>query len=168
MTAASKTGSLLKLHSRDSFVRRTRFSWREVGVVGEEVGKRTRRARRGMGPSAYARIAEITSGRAISQQGLVTTCKDPPTKGVPEAEGGIWSDAWARRSEEGGVMLSEVAREVTLDAGNARARAKGPWALGGSESWAAYRTLCRKSCKPDRGTRVQANRGDEGWMCTSA
>jgi hypothetical protein len=29
-----------------------------------------------MGPSAYARIAEIISGRAITQQGLVTTCKD--------------------------------------------------------------------------------------------
>ncbi len=36
----------------------------------------TRRARRGKGPSAYARIAEIMSGRAISQQGLATTCED--------------------------------------------------------------------------------------------
>ena len=37
---------------------------------------RSRGARRGKGPSTYARIAEITSGRAISQQGLATTCKD--------------------------------------------------------------------------------------------
>jgi len=29
------------------------------------------------GPSTYARIAEIMSGKAISQQGLMTTCKDP-------------------------------------------------------------------------------------------
>ena len=29
-----------------------------------------------MGPSTYARIAEITSGRTIFQQGLATTCKD--------------------------------------------------------------------------------------------
>jgi len=26
------------------------------------------------------RLAEITSGRAVSQQGLAATCKDPPTK----------------------------------------------------------------------------------------
>ena len=30
-----------------------------------------------MGLSTYARVAEITSGRAISQQGLTATCKDP-------------------------------------------------------------------------------------------
>ncbi len=29
-----------------------------------------------MGPSAYARIAEIMLGRTISQQGLATTCED--------------------------------------------------------------------------------------------
>ena len=38
---------------------------------------------RGRGPSAYTRIAEITSGRAITQQGLATTCKDPACKGKP-------------------------------------------------------------------------------------
>ena len=36
-----------------------------------------------MGPSAYARIAEIMSGRAISQQGLVTTCKDLVYEDLP-------------------------------------------------------------------------------------
>jgi len=36
------------------------------------------------GPSACARIAEITSGRAISQQGLATTCKDSSDQGKPE------------------------------------------------------------------------------------
>jgi hypothetical protein len=35
-----------------------------------------------MGPSTYARVAEIMSGRAISQQGLATTCKDPETEGI--------------------------------------------------------------------------------------
>ena len=33
-----------------------------------------------MGTSTYVRIAEIMSGRAISQQGLATTCTDPLTK----------------------------------------------------------------------------------------
>ncbi len=30
-----------------------------------------------MGPSAYARMAEITSGTTTFQQGLAATCKDP-------------------------------------------------------------------------------------------
>ena len=36
-----------------------------------------------MGPSTFARIAEIMSGRAAYQQGLATTCKDPTYKGKP-------------------------------------------------------------------------------------
>jgi hypothetical protein len=35
-----------------------------------------------MGPSTYTRNAEITSGRAISQQGLATTCRDPSARGT--------------------------------------------------------------------------------------
>ena len=53
----------------------------------------SRGARRGKGPSTYARIAEIMSGRAISQQGLATTCKDPARKARAEARGGGWSGA---------------------------------------------------------------------------
>ena len=85
MTAAPKYGSLLKSHSRDSFVCRTRFPWREADVPGEETGKYTQETRRSMGPSAYARIAEIMSGRTVSQQGLATTCKDPAYKGNRDA-----------------------------------------------------------------------------------
>ena len=33
---------------------------------------------RGKGPGALAQIVEITSGRAIFQQGLTATCKDLP------------------------------------------------------------------------------------------
>ena len=47
-----------------------------------------------MGPSTYARVAEITSGRAISQQGLTATCKDRVHKEESEARGGFWSGAW--------------------------------------------------------------------------
>ena len=35
-----------------------------------------------MGPSTYTRVAEIMSGRTVSQQGLAATCKDPPTKAM--------------------------------------------------------------------------------------
>ena len=45
------------------------------------------------------RSAEITSARAISQQGLVATCKDPPTEA--KAEGGgrdlVWRMRWYER-----------------------------------------------------------------------
>ena len=45
------------------------------------------------------RSAEITSGRAISQQGLAATCKDPPTEA--KAEGGgrdlVWRMRWYER-----------------------------------------------------------------------
>ncbi len=43
-------------------------------------GQSTEGTPRGRGPGAYTRTAETTSGRAISQQGLATTCKDSPTK----------------------------------------------------------------------------------------
>ena len=89
MTAAPKYGSLWKLHCRDSFMCRTRFPWREAGVLGEEMGERIRGTWRGMGPSAYARIAEIMSGRAISQQGLATTCKDLVYEGSPRRREGF-------------------------------------------------------------------------------
>jgi hypothetical protein len=33
-----------------------------------------------MGPSAFTQTVEITSGRAIFQQGLTATCKDLPSR----------------------------------------------------------------------------------------
>ena len=61
--------------------------------AGKETGQSTGGARRGTGPSAYTRIVEITSGTAITQQGLAATCKDPLTEGRPKAAGGFWSGA---------------------------------------------------------------------------
>ena len=48
---------------------------------------------RGMGPSAFARIAERMSGRAISQPRLATTGEDVGYEALTETPGGIWSDA---------------------------------------------------------------------------
>jgi hypothetical protein len=70
----------------DNSMRRPRFLWGQAEVFREETGKSTGRASRGMGPSACARIAELTSGRAISQQGLATTCKDSSDQGKPEVD----------------------------------------------------------------------------------
>lgn len=126
MTAASIYGSPPKLLCGGSLVRRTRFPWGEAGVLGEGMDKRSRGARRGMGPSACTRVAEIMSGRAISQQGLAATCKDPARKDDSEARGGFWSGAWARMSDEGGVMLSEGIHEVPAFGGNACGAQRSP------------------------------------------
>ena len=62
-------------------MRRSRCNVAEAVTLWEEMDKGTREASRGKGPGTYGGIAEITSGRTISQQGLVTTCKDPSNKG---------------------------------------------------------------------------------------
>ena len=126
MTAASTYGSPQKLLRGGKSARRTRFPWGETGVLGEGTDERSRGARRGMGPSTYARVAEITSGRAISQQGLAATCKDPVHKGEPEARGGVWSGAWARRSDDGGVTPSQAILEVVPVRGNAPCGQRSP------------------------------------------
>jgi len=92
MTAASKYGSLWKLHGRDNPVRRAPFPVREAGALEEELGESTRGGRRGMGPSAYARGAGIMLGRALLQQGLATTCEDPVTDGKTggAGRGKVW------------------------------------------------------------------------------
>ena len=76
MTAASIYGSPPKLLCGGKSARRTRFPWGETGVLGQVTDKSSRGAWRGMGPSTYARVAELTSGRSHSQQGLTATCKD--------------------------------------------------------------------------------------------
>ncbi len=58
----------------------------KVDVVGEVTVKCTSRATAVRIQASRERLAEITSGRAISQQGLVATCKDSPHG--RKAEGG--------------------------------------------------------------------------------
>jgi hypothetical protein len=90
-----------------------------------------------MGPSTYPRVAEITSGRAISQQGLTATCKGRAHKEGSEARRGFWSGAWAHRSDEGGVMLSETTREVVPTRGNTPGGQRGPghWVANKPGPW---------------------------------
>ena len=76
VTAAAKYGSPRKLRCGDRSARRTRCWWGEAGVLGEAMGKRSRGARRGIGPGVGTRVAGIVSGRAICRQGLAAACKD--------------------------------------------------------------------------------------------
>lgn len=121
-----------------------------------------------MGPGAYARVAEIMSGRAISQQGLTATYKDPAFEGEPEGWGGIWSGAWARRSDEGGVTPSEATGEVAPTSGNTRPGQRSPghsvatdeehgrtWpfrpkSLGAKMLWSSLRCGGSETGKPQR------------------
>src|SRR5579863_222531 len=77
MTAASKNGLPVEVASQGYY--------RPPSAVhvargrcprGRTLGESTRGGRRGKGPGEYVRVAEITLGRAICQQGLATTCKD--------------------------------------------------------------------------------------------
>ena len=53
--------------------------WRDVGkadAVGEETGMCTQHPAGIMAQASWDRLAEITSGKTTSQQGLAATCKD--------------------------------------------------------------------------------------------
>jgi hypothetical protein len=136
MTAASIYGSPPKLPCGGKSARRTRFPWGETGVLGEGTDKRSQGARRGMGPGTCARVAEITSGRAVSQQGLTATCKDHARKEESKARGGFRSGAWARRSDDGGATPSQAAREAVPPRGNAPRGQRSPGYSVASETHA--------------------------------
>jgi hypothetical protein len=71
---------------------------RETDVSWEESSACTTRAA-GVGVQASRkRPAEITSGRAVSQQGLAATCKDPLTKA--RTVGGRRDSVWRMRAYE--------------------------------------------------------------------
>ena len=82
----------------------------KADVVREETATCTSRATAVRVQASRERLAEITSGRAIIQQGLAATCKDLAYEGQPAARGGRWSGAWVRMSEEREVTLPEAAR----------------------------------------------------------
>ncbi len=112
MTAASTSGSPQELLRGGFSVGRASFPWGETVVLGEGMDERGRGARRGMGRSAYTRVAGITSGRTIAQQGLAATCMDRAREVWSEARGGRRSGAWARTSDDGEAMLSQATFEV--------------------------------------------------------
>ncbi len=77
MTTAAKDTSALKSLSGDSQAPTYSEVVGKAEVVGEETGTCTRRAAAAQVQSSGERLAEKMSGRAIAQQGLATTCKDP-------------------------------------------------------------------------------------------
>ncbi len=109
MTVASKSAPRLKLHCREHAMCETRSTRCEAGASWEETGECTRRTSRGMGPSTCTRNSEITSGRAISQQGLATTCKDPSARGT--GVGGrvlVWRMSPYERGRRGNALPGDI------------------------------------------------------------
>jgi hypothetical protein len=125
MTAASKLMSSRKLPCGEIFVRRTRLDWGETGVLGEEADVCSRGARRGRGPSTHTRIAEIMSGRAIFQQGLARSCKDPVHNGRTggAGRGMVWRMSPYERRRGGNAPPGGFGGR--LSAGNTRSGQRG-------------------------------------------
>jgi hypothetical protein len=164
-------GSPPKLLCGDKSARRTRFPWGETGVLGEATDVSSRGAWRGMGPSTYARVVEITSGRAISQQGLVATCEDLAHKGELEARGGFWSGAWVRTSDDGGVTPSQAIVQVAPLSGNTRRGQRGPGYSVAKEvhAWRDMAGIARSNLPPGSRPRRRTSRPDgkpTGWCTT--
>ena len=61
----------------------------KADVDWEEPGRITRRPTGIEDQASRKGLAEITSGRAITQQGLAATCKDPPSDAVAEGGGRV-------------------------------------------------------------------------------
>jgi hypothetical protein len=93
MVAAPRIISHVKLFSGAFFTSRFSLVEGEADAEWEETDEGTAQSWRGRDPSTYTRIVEITSGKAISQQGLAATCKDLLTKRKLKETGGSWSDA---------------------------------------------------------------------------
>ncbi len=78
MTTAAKEWFRSEVAERELVV--SRPGWHPAGktdAMREETGKRISWATAARIQAPGERLAEITSGRAISQQGLAATCKDP-------------------------------------------------------------------------------------------
>jgi hypothetical protein len=84
-----------------------------------------------MGTCNHTRIVEIMLGRAISQQGLTATRKDPLKEAKAGVGGRVLAGAWASMSVEGGVMPSDVAQDATAQEGNACCGQRGSGHLAG-------------------------------------
>ena len=87
MTAVAKTTPAQKSLSGTMRESRPISPWGRPKSCWEATGKSTARPAVTEVLASKERLAEITSGRANSQQGLATTCKDPPYRAVPEIGG---------------------------------------------------------------------------------
>lgn len=163
MTAAPKSRSDRSSSCREDALRRSRPRWGKAIVPGEETGTCTLGAAGVLVQTRKERSAEITSGRTGAQQGLTATCKDRPQETLSKAAGGQRFDAWARRSDEVGVMSCEETLDVSCITVTPSC-SKG--ALGAWRSQGSSRTQRRDTAAGKEGTRSWVNQRGRG-VCMS-
>ncbi len=105
----------------------------KADVSWEETSMRTMRSA-GVGVQASREgSAEITSGRAISQQGLTTTCKDPSIK-AQAGDGGrdlVWRMSPYERGRRGNALRGGAGRHPARGNPASRQRGSGHLAVPG-------------------------------------
>ena len=126
MTTTAKRGSRMKsLEAGKSWHADPPSPVGKADVVGEETAISTSRATAVRVQASRERLAEITSGRAISQQGLAATCKDSPAG--RQAEGGerdlVWRMSPYERRRRGNALRDGAGHR--LGAGNTVAERRG-------------------------------------------
>jgi hypothetical protein len=151
----------------DNSKRRPRFHWGQAEAFREETGKSIGRASRGMGPSACARIAEITSGRAISQQGLATTCKDSSDQGKPEVgeRDLAWRMSLSERRRRGNALREDPGDPRRW--GNTSAAQRGSRHLAGSRP-PPDRAQTRVTGSPEGTSRAEEQTTPARGVCAPA
>jgi len=120
--------------------------------------------RRGMGPGDSTQIVEITSGRAISQQGLTTTCEDLSLKPKKRGEGRVlvWRMSRYERRRKGNAFRQRAG--LAAAAGNTQGWQSGSGYLAApSEAW----TLSRAHLTLRGGLTLEANQTGKGCICVS-
>ncbi len=98
MAAVAKFPSTVKLLEWEFAGEPTCDRTGKADDAGEETGMCTPHTAATGARASKERLAEITSGRAVSQQGLAATCEDPPTKAT--TVGGGRDSVWRMRSYE--------------------------------------------------------------------
>ena len=93
MTHCEKGFRMKSLEAEESWHADPHSPVGKVDVVGEVTVKCNPRATAVRIQASRERLAEITSGRAIPQQGLTATCKDSSEEGQPKPVRGFWSGA---------------------------------------------------------------------------
>jgi hypothetical protein len=126
-------------------------------VTREEMGKATCESAGREGQASGERSAETTSGRAISQQGLAATCKDPLHKATRRRREGFGPAHGLVGARKEGVTPSEAVLD-TVPAWVTPTPGKG--ALGTWRSWAAPRLRAGRAAR----TNPWANRRRKGGM----
>src|SRR5512132_888891 len=81
MTAATKYGSLWKLHCRDNSVCQARFHWREADALREEVGKCTGEETAGHGSKRLHKGSRDNVGKGRPPVGSDDNLQRPGAKG---------------------------------------------------------------------------------------